>query len=99
TTEAFHALMAARRKEMPHAMLATATHDHKRGEDVRARLAVLSERPRDWTARLSDWLARSEDGPDAADRAMLFQMIVGAWPLDLALDDAAGRAAFAERLA
>jgi (1->4)-alpha-D-glucan 1-alpha-D-glucosylmutase len=84
-------------------MLATATHDHKRGEDVRARLAVLSENPQAWTERLARWVAKAEKlgtsgMPDKADIAMLLQTIVGAWPLDLALEDAVGRAAFAKRL-
>ena len=100
----FHARMLRRLDEFPHSLLATATHDHKRGEDVRGRLAVLSECPRQWAEHVADWISRSaplrSDGhPVAADIATLLQMIVGAWPLDLALDDAAGRASFAERLA
>ena len=100
----FHARMQRRQAEQPHALLATATHDHKRGEDARARLAVLSEDPRAWIERLARWIAETEPlrtsgMPGRADIAMLLQMIVGAWPLDLALEDAVGRAAFARRLA
>ncbi len=100
----FHALMQQRAADFPHSMLATATHDHKRGEDVRARLAVLSERPQAWIDRLTRWIERSDtlrtDGqPANGDIAMLLQMIVGAWPFYLTLDDEAGRATFAERLA
>jgi maltooligosyltrehalose synthase len=85
-------------------MLATATHDHKRGEDVRARLAVLSEVADEWAAALPRWIAqcgplRAAAQPHAGDIAMLLQIIVGAWPLDLGVDDAEGRRAFAERLA
>ena len=78
----------------PHAMLATATHDHKRGEDVRARLAVLSECADEWANLVTRWivqcrpLRQEQDGaliPRASDIAMLLQMIVGAWPLDLDL--------------
>ena len=47
----FHAAYLERRQHFPDAMLATATHDHKRGEDVRARLAVLSEMSDEWEAR------------------------------------------------
>jgi malto-oligosyltrehalose synthase len=99
----FHARMQRRQAELPHAMLATATHDHKRGEDVRARLAVLSENPRAWTGRLTRWIDEAEPlcttgMPVRADIAMLLQMIVGAWPLDLPLEDSVGRAAFARRL-
>jgi len=100
----FHALMMGRAANLPQSMLATATHDHKRGEDVRARLAVLSERPQDWIDRLTEWVAtsaslRPNGQPVPGDIAMLFQMIVGAWPLDLMLEDSTGRADFAERLA
>lgn len=104
---AFHAEMETRLKIFPHAMLATATHDHKRGEDVRARLAVLSEMPAVWEASLCSWLDQAapffstiegKTAPSLADATLLFQMIVGAWPLDLSHEDAQGCAAFAERL-
>ena len=104
SADAFHARMQERRAKQPHALLATATHDHKRGEDVRARLAVLSERPNQWSERLAGWVARSTplrtDGlPDSADIVMLLQTIVGAWPFETTLEDGVGRAAFAQRLA
>ncbi|MGE8330456.1 MAG: malto-oligosyltrehalose synthase, partial [Paraburkholderia nemoris] len=51
----FHAANLERSQHFPHAMLATATHDHKRGEDMRARLAVLSEISHDWSATLRAW--------------------------------------------
>jgi malto-oligosyltrehalose synthase len=100
---AFHAAAQERCRHFPHALLATATHDHKRGEDVRARLAVLSERADEWTSLLPGWIERSAplrsgDAPSAGDIAMLLQMIIGAWPLDLDREDASGRRAFAERL-
>jgi (1->4)-alpha-D-glucan 1-alpha-D-glucosylmutase len=90
TVEEFHAACLARREHFPDAMLATATHDHKRGEDVRARLAVLSEITDEWERVVRRWLAlnaphrRSGDGPmpTPGDEAMLYQMIVGAWPVD-----------------
>jgi (1->4)-alpha-D-glucan 1-alpha-D-glucosylmutase len=96
----FHAEMRRRRASLPEAMLATATHDHKRGEDVRARLAVLSEYADEWAQAVPRWLAQCQPTPVApGDIAILLQMIVGAWPLDLEIGDGAGRAAFAERLA
>ncbi|MGY6152389.1 malto-oligosyltrehalose synthase [Paraburkholderia graminis] len=55
SVEQFHAGNVERSQRLPHAMLTTATHDHKRGEDVRARLAVLSEIPHEWTATLRAW--------------------------------------------
>jgi (1->4)-alpha-D-glucan 1-alpha-D-glucosylmutase len=72
-------------------MLATATHDHKRGEDSRARLAALSEFSAEWSELVRNWLERSgafktavdgEPVPRPADELMLYQTIVGAWPLD-----------------
>ena len=52
----FHARVLRRQGDFPHAMLATATHDHKRGEDVRARLAVLSEMADEWASVLPRWV-------------------------------------------
>lgn len=92
--EAFLDACAARTASHPDAMLATATHDHKRGEDSRCRLAALSEIPQDWIATARDWIERlpARDGmPTRADRYLLLQTLVGAWPLDLAPDDIAAR--------
>ena len=103
----FHALCAGRRKNYPRALLATATHDHKRGEDNRARLAVISELPDEWESALGRWirlnapLKRDVDGvmaPDPADEIMLYQTLVGAWPYGLSPEDAEGMAAYVERL-
>ena len=95
----FHRACADRLAAFPNAMLATATHDHKRGEDLRARLAVISEIPDDWAAFLTQCRTLDAVRPDPADEIMLYQMIVGAWPLQLDQSDAAGCHAFAERLA
>ena len=104
----FHESVLRRQSEYPDAMLATATHDHKRGEDVRARLAVLSEYAGEWAEAVPRWieqlhpLRRAGAGTllsHAADIAMFLQMIVGAWPLELGIDDADLRKGFAERLA
>ena len=80
---------------------------HKRGEDARARLAVLSEIPGEWEAALQRWtrlnapLKRDLGGPapDAADEVMLYQSIIGAWPLNLTCEDRDGMEAFRERVA
>jgi (1->4)-alpha-D-glucan 1-alpha-D-glucosylmutase len=97
---AFLALAAERGLAFPASLLTTATHDHKRGEDVRARLAVLSELPDAWMERAKAWLKLVPlDDVDPGDAYMLHQMTVGAWPLDLRPDDEAGLAAFADRLA
>ncbi len=56
TADAFHAKCLRRLGAFPHAMLAIATHDHKRGADTRARLAVLSEIPQRWIATIRRWM-------------------------------------------
>jgi (1->4)-alpha-D-glucan 1-alpha-D-glucosylmutase len=100
TTGDFHASMLHRNAFFPYSMLATATHDHKRGEDVRARLAVLSEFAAEWAQVVPRWVAQcAREQPYAGDVAILFQMIVGAWPLDLDLGDDRGLNEFADRLA
>jgi (1->4)-alpha-D-glucan 1-alpha-D-glucosylmutase len=99
----FHAACQARAARHPRALLATATHDHKRGEDVRARLAVLAAQPRWWTqqVRRLETLARGCGGDAVAggDRLMLWQTAVAAWPLALTATDSAGLQAYATRLA
>ncbi len=112
--QGFHDACLSRAKEFPHAMLATATHDHKRGEDLRARLAVLSEMPQQWAEKLDYWMSshallrvqlKAQDGgpdltaPSSADQLMLYQMLVGAWPVELSPEDAEGVSLFAQRIA
>lgn len=86
TLSAFHDAMRERAGRTPRAMLATATHDHKRGEDARARLAVLSAVPQEWERRvLRPWLDfAAEQAPqvDPADAYLLLQTLVGAWERD-----------------
>jgi (1->4)-alpha-D-glucan 1-alpha-D-glucosylmutase len=80
-----HAANAEREARWPASMLATSTHDTKRGEDVRARLAVLSERPERWWALAERWtgrLAGTDGGVDPADALLLWQTMAGAWPLE-----------------
>jgi (1->4)-alpha-D-glucan 1-alpha-D-glucosylmutase len=104
----FHKANAARAQNWPHAMLATATHDTKRGEDNRARLAVLSEMPEEWRRQVETWtrILRARQGdvertaaPDRDDVYMLYQMFVGSWPIDM-LDapTEAQREAYGERI-
>ncbi|WP_175711713.1 malto-oligosyltrehalose synthase [Burkholderia ambifaria] len=106
---AFHARNRRRARTVPHTLVATATHDHKRGEDARMRLAVLSEMPDAWRAVSLDWSALNQPhrggahrdlawAPGPAAEAMLYQTLVGCWPPGLAPDDAAGLAALAERV-
>ncbi len=97
----FHAAMIERARDWPSAMLATATHDHKRGEDVRARLALLSEIPEEWRARVETWRMLATPFAakvDPADLYMLLQTLVGAWPEGLTASDPTGISAYAERI-
>jgi (1->4)-alpha-D-glucan 1-alpha-D-glucosylmutase len=95
--DVFHADCVRRRRDFPLAMLATATHDHKRGEDARMRLAVLSEIPEEW-GRVVRPLLERDDPVEPAIRYMILQSIVGAWPLVFHPDDAAECAHLRERL-
>jgi malto-oligosyltrehalose synthase len=97
SVQRFHECMALRCATFPAAMLATATHDHKRGEDSRARLAVLTELPDDWAARVKAWRARYP-APDPAVAAMIYQTVIGAWPPGLDVGDPAALDGFRKRL-
>ncbi|CAI8827052.1 malto-oligosyltrehalose synthase [Pseudomonas sp. IT-P294] len=100
----FHAVCANRLAEFPDNLLATATHDHKRGEDTRARLAVLSERSAWYAEQVPLWrtLARplrdDEQMPSAGDELILYQAILGSWPLDLRDDDQSALEDYAQRV-
>jgi (1->4)-alpha-D-glucan 1-alpha-D-glucosylmutase len=87
----FHAWSARRLADWPHGLSATATHDTKRGEDVRARLNVLSEIPREWQRVLRHWqrlnrrLKSIVDDvriPGANEEYLIYQTLIGAWPMD-----------------
>lgn len=104
----FHKANSQRAERWPQAMLASATHDTKRGEDARARLAVISERPEEWRRQVAAWsrLLRARIGnpeaveaPDRNDEYMLYQMLAGSWPIEMIESPAAeGLATFAERI-
>jgi (1->4)-alpha-D-glucan 1-alpha-D-glucosylmutase len=84
----FHARRAEDMRLHPRGLLASSTHDTKRGEDVRARLAVLSELPDAWEAAVWEWAHHNEqhriDGlPDRNAEYLLYQTLVGAWPLSV----------------
>ena len=89
TLAEFHRFNAARREQWPDTMNTTATHDTKRGEDVRARLNVLSELPDEWDRRLGQWMewnagkkpnAEGALAPGASEEILLYQTMLGAWP-------------------
>ncbi len=84
----FHGACARAQKEHPQGLLASTTHDTKRSEDVRARLALLSEIPDQWAGAVRRWAgnnARLRTGkvPDANTEYLLYQTLIGAWPIDL----------------
>jgi (1->4)-alpha-D-glucan 1-alpha-D-glucosylmutase len=100
----FHEACRKRFELFPDNLLATATHDHKRGEDTRARLAVLSERSQWYVDQIGLWRAlarplRDDDQmPSAGDELILYQALLGSWPLDLHPDDQPALEAYARRI-
>ncbi len=92
TVAAFHKVNAQRAVRWPRSMLSTSTHDTKRGEDARARLAVLSEMPEEWARQVEAWsrILRARRGdveatapPDPNDEYLFYQQLVGTWPAEL----------------
>jgi (1->4)-alpha-D-glucan 1-alpha-D-glucosylmutase len=106
-TEHFHNEAQRRLRDFPDNLLATATHDHKRGEDSRARLAVLSERGPWFASRVEHWRELAaplreqlDDGvaPSPGDELLLLQTLLGSWPLTLDLHDDNALRQYAERI-
>ena len=82
----FHEFCLKQSKSSPHSMLGSSTHDTKRSEDVRARLNVLSEIPEEWSAAVLRWSKMNEPYrknhfPDRNIEYVLYQTLVGAWPI------------------
>jgi (1->4)-alpha-D-glucan 1-alpha-D-glucosylmutase len=101
----FHRRLAEQATAWPATMLASATHDTKRGEDVRARINVLSEVPDAWQEALVRWRAlnrsfktqvEGEEAPNANEEFLFYQTVLGCWPP--VPMDAAQHAEFVERL-
>lgn len=91
----FHAAQALRHASWPTAMTTLSTHDTKRGEDTRARIAVLAEIPDTWAARLEELRGIASTGHGPFD-ALLWQAIVGAWPASASTPE--GLKVYRERL-
>jgi (1->4)-alpha-D-glucan 1-alpha-D-glucosylmutase len=92
STPEFHRANQERLSTWPHTMLATSTHDSKRSEDVRSRINVLSEMSGLWRLRVRDWrrinrsrktAVNGRPSPSQNDEYLLYQTLVGAWPLNL----------------
>jgi len=91
----FHTFNHSRAANWPHAMSASATHDTKRGEDVRARINVLSEMPDVWEEQIKRWreinaaakdCVNGIDVPDANDEYFLYQTLIGTFPFTADLE-------------
>jgi (1->4)-alpha-D-glucan 1-alpha-D-glucosylmutase len=89
--EEFHRFNRQRGERWPHSMNATATHDTKRGEDVRARINVISEIPDEWESSIKAWsrinrskktTLRGREVPDRNDEYFLYQTLAGAFPVN-----------------
>jgi (1->4)-alpha-D-glucan 1-alpha-D-glucosylmutase len=105
TLAAFHQQNLERQAHWPRSLLATSTHDTKRGEDVRARIDVLSEIPNEFRTRAFKWTrmnrgkktgVEDESAPSRNDEFLLYQTLLGTWPLE-PLDDTT-RAGYIERI-
>jgi (1->4)-alpha-D-glucan 1-alpha-D-glucosylmutase len=102
----FHERIIRRSAHWPYNLMASTTHDTKRSEDLRARLNILSEIPDEWAAALRRWRPMNEpfttavDGivtPDCEAEYLLYQTLVGAWPL-AGLGDADQHQQFVQRI-
>jgi (1->4)-alpha-D-glucan 1-alpha-D-glucosylmutase len=81
----FHAFAARLAADWPATMITLSTHDTKRGEDLRARLSVLAERPDEWAAAVADWHERARalgPLPEPDTEYLLWQTLAGAWPIE-----------------
>lgn len=82
----FHAYQTKMQQTHPQTMTTLSTHDTKRSDDVRARLAVLSEMPVEFAQTVRGWMERNAryktaDLPDRNSEYFLYQTMIGAWPL------------------
>src|SRR5579883_2662778 len=84
--DAFHNACIATQQNNPRTMLASSTHDTKRSEDARARIGVLSEMPAEWSEAVRKWSGanakyRTGELPDRKTEYLLYQTLVGSWPI------------------
>lgn len=101
TLDEFHEFNDKRQEQWPHTMNASSTHDTKRGEDVRARINVLSEIPDEWQTNLQEWQKLNQSFktitkdialPQNNDEYLLYQTLIGAYPFkDIEIEGFQGR--------
>ncbi|HUZ86885.1 MAG TPA: malto-oligosyltrehalose synthase [Candidatus Baltobacterales bacterium] len=89
TVDGFHEFCSRISRQWPATMLTLATHDTKRSADVRSRLSLLSEIPAEWDAAVRRWAVhneryRTQGYPDRSLEYLMYQTLVGAWPIDVA---------------
>jgi (1->4)-alpha-D-glucan 1-alpha-D-glucosylmutase len=87
SADRFHEFCHYLSERWPNGMLATSTHDNKRSEDVRARISILSEIPERWAEALHLWSQLNTTAwqnriPDRHAEYLLYQTLIGAWPID-----------------
>jgi (1->4)-alpha-D-glucan 1-alpha-D-glucosylmutase len=91
STAEFDDFVRNRQQKWPYGLNSTATHDTKRGEDVRARINVLSELPGKWVTHLNRWarwnaakrrIVQGEVAPDRNEEIFIYQTLLGSWPLE-----------------
>jgi (1->4)-alpha-D-glucan 1-alpha-D-glucosylmutase len=87
SADKFHEFCHYLSDRWPNNMLATSTHDNKRSEDVRARISILSEIPDRWSEALHLWSQQNANAwqnrlPDRHAEYLLYQTLIGAWPID-----------------
>jgi (1->4)-alpha-D-glucan 1-alpha-D-glucosylmutase len=83
TVAAFHQAQITRQRTAPHNMLATATHDTKRGEDARMRIMAIASHTGLWRQKVTEWTALLDDPRhpvDPSERYFFYQMLTGVWP-------------------
>jgi len=92
SVEAFHQRNLRRQRDWPNSLVATSTHDTKRSEDVRARMLAISEIPQLWGRSLQKWRTANRrfkkqidesEAPDADEEYLLYQTLLGAWPINV----------------
>jgi (1->4)-alpha-D-glucan 1-alpha-D-glucosylmutase len=107
SVSAFHTVCQRQFRHSPLSMVTTSTHDHKRGEDTRARMLALSELPQEWARRVRRWAvlnrARGSEAASAVTISrnteyLLYQTLIGVWPVEIRSPEDLADSDLAERI-